>query len=303
MNSIKNIFSIKDLENFSGIKAHTIRIWEKRYQLLHPERTDTNIRYYSLHSLQKLLNVTLLYNEGFKISKLSKLTEEQIKDECKLLVDKIAVQNKVINKLKLSMLNFDTHGFEVVYQRLKEEKGFKQVFELYFLPFLTEIGMLWQTDSISPAHEHFMSELIKQKIQVEIEALQGSPSTKETTYILFLPEQEIHDLGLLYLNYVLRSYDYQVVYLGLSLPVDSLELFLEKPSKVTFICYSTVAPYTEKLEEYLVSLDEKISQNSSANLWFVRGNGALGKPTKSKVLFKGMFEVINHIEGLTNKTL
>ena len=218
-------YTINDLERLTGIKAHTIRIWEKRYGLLSPERTKTNIRFYSLSSLQNLLNITLLYKNGIKISKISALNSEQILEECDAIATKTANRNLVNNNLKIAMLNFDAPMFEATYQKLLKGKNFGKVFVSYFVPLLKEIGFLWQTDSIMPAHEHFITALIKQKILIHIEKEQHKPVTQSETFILFLPESEIHDLGLLYLSYELLKSGYKVIYLGQSLPIKSLELF------------------------------------------------------------------------------
>lgn len=163
MNSVKTSFSIRDMENLSGIKAHTIRIWEKRYNLFRPERTNTNIRTYNITSLQKLLNVTLLYNNGYKISKIAKLGDEKIPALVNEIVSQKSEKNHTLNSLKLSMLNFDQSLFLKTYNGLMEEKSFTQIFNEVFIPLLNELGLLWQTNTISPAHEHFISNLIKQK--------------------------------------------------------------------------------------------------------------------------------------------
>jgi len=186
----------------------TIRIWEKRYSLLAPERTATNIRTYTLSSLQKLLNVTLLYNNGYKISKISRIPEENIPLMVREIVAKNSVKNHVINAFKLSMINFDQSLFMNTYNSVLVDKSFREAFKDVFLPLLNEIGLLWQTDTISPAHEHFITSLIKQKIIVNTEKLQAQePSKKSKIFVPFLPENEIHEIGLLYLNYeiVLRG--------------------------------------------------------------------------------------------------
>ena len=162
MNNVKTSFSIRDMENLSGIKAHTIRIWEKRYNLFSPERTDTNIRTYSLESLQKLLNVTLLYNNGYKISKIAKLGEDNIPVLVNEIIAEKSEKSHALNSFKLAMLNFDQALFLNTYNELKEDKSFTQIFNDVFLPLLNELGLLWQTNTISPAHEHFISNLIKQ---------------------------------------------------------------------------------------------------------------------------------------------
>ena len=173
MNNIKNQFSIKDLENLTGIKAHTIRIWEKRYNLLQPKRTDTNIRFYDLESFQKLLNISYLNSNGYKISKIATLNKEEISS----LVREIAAENNIeshaINAFKLSMLNFDQTLFYKTYDSLLNDKDFGEIFYDIFIPLLTEIGLLWQTDTITPAHEHFLTSLIRQKILINTEKAQS----------------------------------------------------------------------------------------------------------------------------------
>jgi DNA-binding transcriptional MerR regulator len=268
MNNIKTLFSIKDLENLSGIKAHTIRIWEKRYNLLSPNRTDTNIRFYNLKNLQKLLNVTLLYNSGIKISKISILSDDQIKAECRSIISEQAVKNIFINDLKLAMLNFDQILFETSYQKLLEVIEFKDVYISYFMPFLHEIGLLWHTDTINPAHEHFITSLIKQKILVNIEKVQGVPPTKhDNRFILFLPENEIHELGLTFINYEILKRGYSTIYLGQSIPIDCLKSFLSYTDKITFITYLTVEPSTDKIPDYLSEIQSKIISNCNSELW------------------------------------
>jgi DNA-binding transcriptional MerR regulator len=201
MNNIKNTFSIKDLENLSGIKAHTIRIWEKRYNLLEPERTDTNIRTYNLDNLQKLLNVSYLNNNGYKISKIATILNVNSPTIVKEIAQKKSIQNPAINDFKIAMLNFDPSKFYTTYISLSKEISFRDIFYKVFIPLLSEIGMLWQTNTINPAHEHFISTLIRQKILVNTELIQAEnklPSSK--TFVLYLPDNEIHELGLMFIN-------------------------------------------------------------------------------------------------------
>ena len=164
MKRIKGTFSIKNLENITGIKAHTLRIWEKRYNLLQPERTDTNIRRYSLESLKKLLNITLLYNQGFKISKIAKLDENEIPILVRDIALKSSSEQVSINALKLAMVNFDTVMFDITFDELIRQHDFGFIFINIFMPLMRELGILWQTGAISPSHEHFITNLVKQKI-------------------------------------------------------------------------------------------------------------------------------------------
>ncbi|WP_228238750.1 MerR family transcriptional regulator [Allomuricauda sp. M10] len=268
MNNVKKSFSIRDLENLSGIKAHTIRIWEKRYNLFSPERTDTNIRTYNLVSLQKLLNVTMLYNNGYKISKIAKLDEVKIPTLVREIVAQNSEKSHALNSLKLSMLNFDQALFLKTYNSLLQDRTFTQIFKEVFIPFLNELGLLWQTHTISPAHEHFVSNLIKQKIYIHTEQVQlNEPTQKDQVFVLFLPENEIHEIGLLYINYELANKGYKTIYLGQTMPVESLVDLLKYYSNIRFISYFTVSPAANDLEDYFNSFQEVLDMSPGSKLY------------------------------------
>jgi len=265
LDTIKNNFSIKDLENITGVKAHTIRIWEKRYDLLSPERSETNIRYYSNKNLQKLLNIVLLNNNNYKISKISEMKDDEISFTARELVLDRAINEEAINSLKLAMFQFDKTLFNNIYCRLLFKKSFKEIFKEIFIPFLEHVGLLWQTETILPAHEHFVSNLISQKVQVNTEELKYTTIISDTTYVLFLPENEIHELGLLYLNYELVLRGYKTIYLGQSLPIDNLNYFFGIGKNVCFITSMTIKPYDDKITDYFNELDT-ILNNSNHSL-------------------------------------
>ncbi len=270
MNNIKQTFSIKDLENLCGVKAHTIRIWEKRYNLLSPNRTETNIRTYNLKSLQKLLNVTYLVNSGYKISRISKLNEQEINEYVRSILSDSSSKNQAINSFKISMLNYDLELFLATYEQLESRRNFRQIFTDVFIPLLMEIGLLWQTDTISPAHEHFITNLIKQKLLLNIERLQYSkPSKREKAFILFLPENEIHELGLLYINYEILLHGYKAIYLGPSIPLDSLPNMLSFHEKTVFLSYFTIKPEKDNINSYLESFDKIVCAERESELWML----------------------------------
>lgn len=270
MNNIKSSFSIKDLENFSGIKAHTIRIWEKRYNLLEPERTDTNIRMYSLENLQKLLNISYLNTHGFKISKIAKLKNEEIQATVNEISKKSNVQNPAINELKLAMLNFDQEKFYNTYQDLKNEKSFKEIVYDILIPFLSEIGTLWQTDIITPAQEHFITNLIRQKIILNTELIQiDYKPVPNKIFVLYLPENEIHELGLMIINYELISKGYHTIFLGQSVPIFNLMDLVDLNSEIIFISYFTINPEKENITAYLEEFHEKILSLGNAKFWIL----------------------------------
>ncbi|MBU3821395.1 MerR family transcriptional regulator [Flavobacteriaceae bacterium XHP0103] len=270
MNNIKTNFSIKDLENLTGIKAHTIRIWEKRYNLLSPNRTETNIRSYNNSSLQKLLNISYLNENGIKISKIAKLKNDEIAAKVREIASRNKLENHAINALKMAMLNFDQVLFYNTYNGLIENKPFSDIFYSTFLPLLNDIGLLWQTNTITPAHEHFISVLIKQKILLNIEKLQSiEPKPSSKTFVLFLPENEIHDIGLLFINYKLRSKGYHTIFLGESVPMDNLKDLLSFFSDITFISYFTVSPDLGNIESYINNFNELLLNNSTNKLYLL----------------------------------
>ena len=270
MNNLKNKFSIKDLENLTGIKAHTIRIWEKRYNLLSPKRTETNIRYYDLASFQKLLNVSYLNNNGYKISKIANLEVEKIPALVREIAAKTNLESHAINSFKLSMLNFDQVLFFNTYDSLLKEKPFRDVFYDIFIPLLNEIGLLWQTDTITPAHEHFLTTLIRQKILVNTELIQSKTIPKsDKTFVLYLPDNEIHELGLMFLHHEIVAKGYHSIFLGQSVPLDSLSDILHYYDDLIFLSYFTIKPAKDDIENYLKDFDKQILQKSNSEFWIL----------------------------------
>ena len=266
MEQVKQNFSIKDLEHLSGIKAHTIRIWEKRYNILTPSRTETNIRTYDLESLQKILNVTFLNDHGYKISRIAKLSDPEIGKMVKEVASTASEENRAINSFKISMVNFDSNLFHSTYLKLLESKSFREIFLEIFIPLLNEIGLLWQTDTINPVHEHFLVGLIKQKLYLNIAQLETSVKYDgDELYVLFLPENEIHDLGILYLNYELNFHRKKTIYLGPSMPLNDMRYLLEIHPNPTFISYLTTEPrnFSEFLNEFerVINKDKAIELN------------------------------------------
>lgn len=269
MNNVKNVFSIKDLENLSGIKAHTIRIWEKRYNVLEPMRTETNIRLYDLAGLQKLLNITLLHSHGYKISKISKFPPEKIPMLVREIISEKSVKNHAINAFKMAMMHFDQTHFFNTYNTLLSQKSFRDVFYDVFIPLMNEIGLLWQSDTITPAHEHFISYLIKQKLLLNIDKIQAyEPIKTDKVFVLFLPLNEIHQLGLMYIHYEIILSGYRTIYLGENVPVDSLQYLKKYFNNIIYITYLTVQPHKDNLGEYVSEINDKILTDD-AQLWLI----------------------------------
>ena len=298
MDAVKTKFSIKDLENLSGVKAHTIRIWEKRYELLAPERTDTNIRTYDIKSLQKLLNITLLYKNGYKISKIAQKPEDKIHILVREIATEKNIHNQALNSFKLSMLNFDYSLFYSTYNKLLAEKSFRKIFYDTFIPLLNELGVLWHTQTINPAHEHFISSLIKQKIILNTERIQSlEKSNNSKTFVLYLPENEIHEIGLLYLNYELQLKGYHTIYLGQTIPIDSLTNVHTFFPELHFISYFTVTPTEDKLEDYLDDFDKFIGFDNN-HLWLLGYQSKHIKNVKNYKNLKVFKSIIDLVEEI-----
>ncbi|MFY8067552.1 MAG: MerR family transcriptional regulator [Flavobacterium sp.] len=297
MNNVKNVFSIKDLENLSGIKAHTIRIWEKRYNVLEPMRSDTNIRSYDIKNLQKLLNIVLLHNYGYKISKIGTLNQEQINKLANDIISEKSAKNHAISTFKMAMMNFDQSLFFNTYNQLLNEKSFREVFYTVFVPLMQELGFLWQTETITPAHEHFITYLIKQKLLINTEKVQIlEPIKNDKVFVLFLPLNEIHELGLMYLNYEILLNGYQTIYLGESIPTDSLVDLKNSFEKITFVSYLTVEPNQDEVNGYLADMYSKLLEKTNHELLLL---GRMTQFISSKTIPNNV-HIFNSIEELSN---
>lgn len=251
-------YSIKELEQLSGIKAHTIRIWEKRYRLIDPERTPTNIRLYSDDDLKKIINVSLLNNHGIKISRIADMTPVQINEKVLELSESQTDTAIHIDRLVIAMIEMEEEGFEKALNTLFLRYGFERTITEIVYPFLEKIGILWQTENITPAHEHFMSNLIRQKLIVAIDGLPLPPKSSRKV-MLFLPEGELHEVGLLFYHYLTRKAGFRTYYLGQSVPhSDLISVFnVHKPDMlISSITTATSRP----IEEYFSRLTSDFPQ-------------------------------------------
>lgn len=296
MNTFRNAYSIKDLENISGIKAHTIRIWEKRYNILEPMRTDTNIRYYDFGSIQKLLNITLLHNHGYKISKISQYPSENIPSLVKEIITDKTYKSHAINDFKVAMLNFDRDAFYKAYDQLLTNKSFSVIFSNVFIPLLNEIGLLWQTNTITAAHEHFITNLIKQKLEIELEIISKSQRViQNEVFILFLPIQESHDLGLKYLNYEIVKNGYKTIYLGENVEIEDLKKMTEQFESPIFLTFLTTTPVLDEVNSYIEKLQQNLLVNSAYSELWVTGIGIENLPMETATNRTKLFLTLDQI--------
>lgn len=252
-------YSIKDLEQLSGIKAHTLRIWEQRYNLLSPKRTDTNIRFYDDDDLKLILNVALLNDNGFKISKIASMASAEIRNEVIKLTERSLTHDDQIHALTISMIEMDEERFDKVLSGNISKLGFEQTMLNIIYPFMSKIGVLWQTGAINPAQEHFISNLVRQKMIVAIDGQKRFSGGKK--FLLFLPEGELHEISLLFASYLIKSKGHKVIYLGQSTPKEDLLSVYKVHQPEFLLTVITTSPSSEYAQEYINSLSERFSDS------------------------------------------
>lgn len=251
-------FTIKDLENLSGIKAHTIRIWEQRYGFLKPERTDTNIRYYSNEELKKILNVALLNKYGFKISHIDKMNEMEIKEKILSLNQMEAQQERIVNDLIQSMVDIDIERLEIILDKYIAARGVEKAIIQIIFPFMEKIGILWLTNHINPAQEHLVTNVIRQKLIVGIDGIKSTLKVNKSV-LLFLPEGEYHEMGLLFMNYLLKSRGVTTIYLGSNVPLKDVEYVLKLRNPDYLYSHLTTVGHNFNFDKFLTLITQKFS--------------------------------------------
>lgn len=248
-------YSIKDLEVLSGVKAHTIRIWEKRYHLLTPNRTDTNIRFYNDVDLRRIINVSLLVNNGIKISKVARFDELKMKESVLEVTNKNTSEQDYLERLILYMLNFDNIGFYKLVDEIIIKKGMEDAFTKVFFSLFERIGTYWQVGSIFPAQEHYVTSILRQKLIAETDKL-GFENLNGMTILFFLPDGELHEMSLLFYAFLAKKYGYNIVYLGQFVPFEDL-IKVHTHIKIDHVFTAFINPLTkEDLENYLIKLKD-----------------------------------------------
>lgn len=220
-----SVYSIRDLERITNTKAHTIRIWEQRYGLLEPERTDTNIRYYNDEHVRKLLNVCTLLNRGIKISRISQLSQAQIQEEIdRIIAESIQADEHIeawVSRAMIAIATYDAAAFNRLFAEAVGRLGIAQTYQRILYPLLVRTGLMWTKDALLPAQEHFLSNLVRQKLFAAIDAL-PVPENSDQKWLLFLHEGEEHEIGLLFAFYLLLREGQSAVYLGARVPYSDL---------------------------------------------------------------------------------
>jgi len=251
-----NSFTIKDLENLSGIKAHTLRIWEQRYNFLKPSRTFTNIRYYSNDELKKVLNIALLNKYGYKISHIDKMNEAEIKEKLLSLNQMEAQQERIVNDLIKNMVDLDMESFELTLDKFIMARGIERAITQIIFPFMEKIGILWLTNHINPAQEHLVTNIVRQKLIVGIEGVSTTLRLNKTI-LLFLPEGEYHELGLLFMYYILKSRGANIIYLGANIPINDVSYVLNLKKPDYLYCHLTTVGQNFNFDRFITNITKK----------------------------------------------
>ncbi|NLZ96060.1 MAG: MerR family transcriptional regulator [Bacteroidales bacterium] len=242
------IYTIKDIEKMSGIKAHTIRVWERRYGIVIPKRTDTNIRYYTDEDLRELLNISILNKNGMKISKIAELDKDEIAEKVEKLLDSSHEYSHIIDAMLLSMVKIDEYALSNAIDNAWEQYGFEKLIEDIVFPLLERIGLLWQTNAIYPVQERFVSNILRHKFIIAIDKEIPTKQNNNKKLIFFLPEGELHEFGLLFYSYIARKEGFEVIYLGASIPLQDLEKVQRVTQAKAFISAHVTAIDKQELE-------------------------------------------------------
>lgn len=289
-------YSIKDLEHLSGIKAHTIRIWEQRYDMFSPMRSKSNIRSYTGEDLKSLLNIALLKNNGFKISKVASMPEEEIQEKIRELIDNPKDYIDQTQALTVAMIDVDEDRFEKVMSNSILKLGFENTMLNIVQPFLANIGILWLTGSINPAQEHFITNLIRQKLIVAIDAQFVASTETSEKYMLFLPEHELHELSLLFAHFIIRSRNNHSIYLGQSLPMDEVKKVYEYHKPEHMVVIITTQPSQHKIQAYV----DELGRQFSTSTILLSGRQVIGQDLNlqdNMVIFNQPSDFISYVEN------
>lgn len=283
-----SVYSIKDLEHLSGIKAHTIRIWEQRYELFSPQRTSTNIRYYDDDDLKLILNIASLRNHGYKISKIVAMPSDLRQEEVMKISEEDQTHEDQLSILTLAMIDMDEEAFCSALEKNIERAGFEKTMTEVIYPFMRKIGILWLTNSINPAQEHFISHLVRQKVIAATDMMRMNENGP--LFLLFLPEGELHELGLLFANYLLRKRGLRTVFFGQTVPLEALEEVYHKLNPEYILTSMTTKPETGEVQKYITRLSKKFRDSQI----LITGNRVVGQPLE----VSNNMKVMNQFEDL-----
>lgn len=290
-----NTYSMAQVETLTGIKGHTLRVWERRYSFLKPMRTKTNIRFYSDSDLRKILNINILINNGYRVSKIDRMTEDEVHELVVELNSRSSAKyDDDLNRLVLCMLEMNEKDFNNIFQRHVTRNGILATVLYLLYPFLDHVGVLWTANKAIPAQEHFVSNLIRLKI---ISAIDQIPPSKEDAknIIMFLPENESHEIGLLLAYYVARDLGFRVYYLGQNVPMENI-LEVHELASANALLTMFIAPFTEEFDYQFKAYFSKINIPL-----LIAGNYDHTNLPKNFTFISGPDHLVEHLKSVLNQ--
>lgn len=291
------VYSIKDLEKLSGVKAHTLRIWEKRYGILQPKRTETNIRYYLDEDLKHILNITFLNRKGMKISKIASLKKEDIEHRVAEHTEVDVEFENQLDGLTLSLLELNEYQFDKIIETNIKQKGFKETMLEVIYPLLDKLSTMWMTGSINTSHERFVSNIIRRKTISAIDRIEITRDKSAKKFLIYLPEEENHELSLLFLHYLIKEKKFSVINLGLNIGLLELQdaYTISNPDYIFTIINDS---FSEKpLQPYITSLEKEFN-NSTILLTGIQLITQKIKTNKNGLILSSLSDVIQYLDEL-----
>lgn len=215
-------YTLYELEKLTGILAATIRIWERRYNIIKPKRTSTNRRWYDDDDLRRLINISIIYHSGIKISKIAKYTESELIDKVEFMTRDYAISDSQIESLIVALISYNGNAVNEILLRSIINIGFEETFSSVVFPFLRRVGIMWQTGSANTGAEHFITNILRKRLITAIDSLPPANDPNRKRVIMFLPDNELHEMGLLFYSYLIQKLGHEVLYLGQATPFSAL---------------------------------------------------------------------------------
>lgn len=295
------MYSIKDLEKLSGIKAHTLRVWEQRYGIIEPKRTNTNIRYYLDEDLKFVLNIALLNKNGIKISKIAQMSPLEIAEKVAAISEINFEYGTQLDALTISMIEMDEYKFDRIVSANIQQLGFERTMLEVIYPFLDKLSVLWLTGSINPVQENFMSYLIRQKIVVAIDQEPLVNSRNARRFLIYLPEGEKQELSMLFMHYLLKSRGNHVAYVGQDINLPDLKdaYSIYKPDFIFTMITETFT--SEPLQQYV----DRLAENFKGAKILLSGYQVVVqalKPRENVEILRSLGDTMAFLEALQNRS-
>ncbi len=293
------IYSISDLEKISGIKTHTLRIWEQRYGILRPRRTPTNIRYYEDDDLQLILNIALLNRNGYKISKIAAMSKEDIAEKVSDVSEVSLGLDAELDVLTLAVIEMDEYKFSRILDNHIKQLGFEEAMIEVVYPFMEKLSLLWLTGSIRPVQENFITLVIRNKLIAAIENLPIVHDRKATKFLLYLPKDEQQELSLLFMQYILKKRKFRVINLGANMAMIDLKdaCQIHHPEYIFTILSESFNK--EPVQRYLQNLSEAAADSQLLLTGYLVASHSIQLPENAKVL-PSLGEAVEFLDKLSS---